>query len=88
MGDPPPERPIYIELPEGPFNSMRRSVISDGWKLTERGARHFELYHLTDDPGERADLAATRPADLARMRALMEQVRGGLRQAPALPRRE
>jgi arylsulfatase A-like enzyme len=84
LGVPQPPRPIYIELPEGPFNSLRRSVIADGWKLTERGPRRFELYHLTDDPGERTNLAPTRPDELARMRALMEQVRAGLRVVPAL----
>jgi len=71
-------RPIYLELPEGPYNSLRRGVIEDGWKLLERGVGRFELYHLTEDPGERTNLAATRPADLARMRAVYEGVRGGL----------
>lgn len=59
-------RPIYLELPEGPYNSLRRGVIEDGWKLLERGVGRFELYHLTEDPGERTNLATTRPADLAR----------------------
>jgi len=71
-------RPIYLELPEGPYNSLRRGVIEDGWKLLERGVGRFELYHLTEDPGERTNLATTRPADLARMRAVYEGVRGGL----------
>jgi arylsulfatase A-like enzyme len=78
LGEPPPQRPIYIELPEGPFNSMRRSVIDGGWKLTERGARHFELYHLATDPGEHTNLAPSAPEDLARMRGILEQVRGRL----------
>ena len=66
------------ELPEGPFNSMRRSVITDGWKLTERGARRFELYNLERDPGERTNLAQSAPEDLARMRLVLEQVRSRL----------
>ncbi len=78
FGAPQPERPIYVELPEGPFNSMRRSVIAGGWKLTERGSRRFELYDLTHDPGEHTNLASTQPDRLAAMRALMEQVRAGL----------
>ena len=40
-------------------------------------------YHLTDDPGERTNLAATHPADLARMRAVYEGVRAGLHTVPA-----
>ena len=80
-------RPVYIELPEGPYNSLRRSVIDGGWKLTERGARRFELYDLTTDPGERSNLAATRPEQLARMRGVMEEVRSALRPVTAPPRR-
>lgn len=86
MGDSQPARPMYIELPEGPFNSLRRSVIDGGWKLTERGAGRFELYHLTDDPGEAHNLAATAPDDLARMRSVMESARARLRPVVALPR--
>ncbi|MBL8602969.1 MAG: sulfatase-like hydrolase/transferase [Myxococcales bacterium] len=78
-------RPVYIELPEGPFNSLRRSVIDGGWKLTERGARRFELYNLGDDPGERTNLAATQPEALARMRQVMDQVRAGLHLVAAPP---
>jgi arylsulfatase A-like enzyme len=78
-----PARPIYLELPEGPYNSLRRGVIADGWKLLERGVGRFELYHLTEDPGERTNLAATHPADLARMRAVYEGVRAGLHTVPA-----
>lgn len=84
LGEPLPPRPIYIELPEGPYNSMRRSVIADGWKLIERGARRFELYHLANDPGERINLASSRPEQLTRMRSVLEQVRAGLRLAPVL----
>jgi choline-sulfatase len=82
-GDPAPARPIYLELPEGPYNSLRRGVIEGGWKLLERGVGRFELYHLTEDPGEHSNLAATRPADLARMRAVYEGVRAGLHTVPA-----
>lgn len=77
-GEEAPARPIYLELPEGPYNSLRRGVIDDGWKLLERGVGRFELYRLTDDPGERTNLAATRPADLARLRAVYDGVRSGL----------
>lgn len=82
-GEPAPARPVYIELPEGPFNSLRRSVIDDGWKLTERGVGRFELYDLRNDPNERVNLFASDSAQLARMRAAMEAVRGDLRIVPA-----
>ena len=56
---------------------------SRDWKLTERGVGRFELYNLASDPGERTNLAATRPADLARMRAVYEGVRAELHTVPA-----
>lgn len=82
-GEEAPARPIFLDLPEGPYNSLRRGVIDGGWKLLERGVGRFELYNLAEDPGERTNLAATRPADLARMRAVYDGVRAGLHTVPA-----
>jgi arylsulfatase A-like enzyme len=86
LGEPAPPRPVYLELPEGPYNSLRRSVIEGGWKLTERGVGRWELYNLTTDPGERTNLAAAEPAQLARMRRVLERVRAGLHTVAAPPR--
>ena len=83
VGVSPPARPIYLELPEGPYNSLRRGVVDDGWKLLERGAGRFELYDLAHDPGEHTNLASTHPADLARLRGVLESVRAGLHTVPA-----
>jgi arylsulfatase len=38
-----------------------------------RGSRGFELYDLESDPGERANLAAARPKEVAAMRAQLRQ---------------
>jgi choline-sulfatase len=86
LGAEAPARPVYIELPEGPFNSLRRSVIDGDWKLTERGVGRFELYNLANDPGERTNLAATDPESLRRLRDVMESVRGGLHVVRAVER--
>lgn len=83
-----PERPIYIELPEGPYNSLRRSLVFEGFKLIERGSGRLMLYNLATDPGERTDLAGADPARFARMRAVMEEVRGTLHVVAAPPPRE
>ncbi len=83
LGEPAPERPIYLELPEGPYHAMRRGVIADGLKLIERGANQFELYDLRKDPAASANLAKTNPEALANMRALFERVRAGLRAPPS-----
>ncbi len=82
-----PERPIYIELPEGPYNSLRRAVVFEGHKLLERSGRGM-LFNLATDPGERTDIAATDAARLARMRAVMEELRGSLHVVAAPPPRE
>jgi arylsulfatase A-like enzyme len=87
LGEAAPERPVYIELPEGPYNSLRRALVFEGAKLLERGARRFMLYDLAADAAERTDLAATNATRLGRMRAVMEQVRGGLRVVEAPPPR-
>ncbi len=83
-----PERPVYVELPEGPYNSLRRAVIFEGYKLMERGTGRFLLFNLATDAGERSDLAATDRERLARMRAVMEQVRGALHVVAAPPPRD
>ena len=72
------ERDIYIDMPEGPFNEMRRAIImspSPGTKLIERDGRHFELYDLAADPNETANLAS----DQARLRSGLERL-GKLRE--------
>ncbi len=84
VGRSDPPRAIYSELLPGPHNRLRRAYVSHGWKLLERGAGRFELYHLAVDPDERTDLAASHPDDLARMLAVREAVRGGLRLVPAI----
>ena len=83
-----PERPIYVELPEGPYNSLRRALVFEGYKLLERGSGRFMLFNLATDAGERNDLAAVDHERLARMRAVMEEVRGGLHVVAAPPPRD
>ena len=87
LGEAAPERPVYMELPEGPYNSLRRALVFEGYKLLERGARRYLLFNLANDAAERNDLAATDATRLARMRAVMEQVRGELRVVEAPPPR-
>lgn len=72
------ERDIYIDMPEGPFNEMRRAVItgpSPGTKLIESGGRRFELYDLGVDPNETTNIVS----DQTRFRAGLERL-GKLRE--------
>lgn len=81
LGEPAGERPVYIELLEGPFNAARRALLSDGLKLIERGSNQFELYDLKRDPEERDNIATGQTTELERVRALLDSILGQLRTA-------
>jgi choline-sulfatase len=73
------DRRVFLEQPLGPYMPEAYAVIDGGMKLihTIVGNR-YELYDLGTDPGEKQDLAASRPSDLARMKAVYEETRGAL----------
>ena len=81
-----PERDVYIDMPEGPFNEMRRALItgrSPGAKLVDVGGRKFELYDLARDPDEQQNLAGDK-AGTAPFVEAMQRFRGQLQEiAPA-----
>jgi arylsulfatase A-like enzyme len=67
--EPPPERPIYAVGPAWKARSLRLGR----WKLIVTAAEagqpeRSELYDLATDPAEAHDLAADRPAEVARLR--------------------
>jgi arylsulfatase A-like enzyme len=67
--EPPPERPIYAVGPAWKARSLRLGR----WKLIVTAAEagqpeRSELYDLAADPAEAHDLAADRPAEVARLR--------------------
>lgn len=67
----PEERDVYIAMPEGPFNEMRRAFItgpSPGTKLVEFPNGKHELFDLAADPAEAKSLTA----DKARLRATVD----------------
>lgn len=49
-------RDVLIDMPAGPFNDSRRSLIHGDLKLTVSNGTSFELYDLAKDPEERQDL--------------------------------
>jgi arylsulfatase A-like enzyme len=74
-----PERPVYAELPVGPYNDERHALVQDGWKLIHVAAgNRMLLFHLDQDPGETHDLSRDHPADLARMRDALAAFRASL----------
>lgn len=74
------ERDVYIDMPPGPFNGVRRAVITGptpGTKLVHQGGGAYQLYDLANDPGELKDLAGDKellkPA-LERLQAIRAQL--------------
>jgi arylsulfatase A-like enzyme len=67
-GAPVPERLIVSELPSQHAYAVRLGQM----KLITSPTRD-ELYDLSDDPGEHTDLAASRPAEVARLRAALQE---------------
>lgn len=80
-------RDVYVDMPAGPYNELRRAIITGpgaGMKLIHFGGSMMQLYDLDTDPGEKKDLAADRALRdpvFARMSAL----RGGLREIDVKP---
>jgi arylsulfatase A-like enzyme len=80
------EHDVFIDMPEGPFNEMRRAHItgpSPGVKLVDVAGRRFEVYDLSRDPEESQNLAGDRD-QLQGLVEKMQKLRSGLevRSAP------
>jgi len=76
------ERDVYVDMPEGPFNDVRRAILtgpSPGMKLIHFGGRRYQLYDLAKDPGELEDLSKD-PARLAPAMESMQQLRSRLKE--------
>lgn len=57
-GETPSQRPIFVDMSEGPHNAERRAYIADDQKLVTSRGRVLGLYDLGADPGEKRDLAS------------------------------
>ncbi len=78
------ERDVYIDMPDGPFNEMRRAVLtgpSPGIKLIDFGSR-YELYDLRFDPNETKNIASTDPTQLQAAKEAMARMRASLKEVP------
>jgi arylsulfatase A-like enzyme len=49
-------RDVLVDMPDGPFNDARRSLIHGDLKLTISNGSRYELYDLAKDPEERTNL--------------------------------
>jgi choline-sulfatase len=78
-GAPPRDRePILCELSHDSHNPPRRALISGSYKIIDFGRDHYELFDLTNDPGETQDLAKSRAGDFSRMKNLLDEKFGAL----------
>lgn len=75
------ERDVYIDMPQGPYNSVRRAIItgeSPGMKLIHTGGSQYALFDLAKDPNEKNDLSsdkATLEPVLARLQAMRARIK-------------
>jgi arylsulfatase A-like enzyme len=68
------EHDVFIDMPEGPFNEMRRAYITGptpGTKLIDVAGRRFEVYDLARDPEESQNLGS----DRERLQLLVDKLR-------------
>ncbi len=74
------ERDVYIDMPVGPYNELRRALIhgpTPGKKLIHFGGKQYRLFDLAEDPAEARDLAKD-PEQLRPMVEALEQLRSTL----------
>lgn len=77
-GHVPEPRPVFIDMPGGPYNEERQALIQDDIKLIVSSGRTIGLYDLARDPAELVDL--TRDAELlARSRGHLATLQAQLR---------
>jgi arylsulfatase A-like enzyme len=77
LGRPPAPAPAEFVVAES--NGLW-AVRTNDWKLVlEPRAKKIELFDLVADPGERRDLAASRPEQREAMQALLRRWRAGLK---------
>jgi arylsulfatase A len=63
---------------EREFIMVNNAIISRGWKLVKH-KKETLLFNLSEDPGERTDLAAKFPEKLARLQAIYDREKGSAR---------
>jgi len=79
------ERDVFIDMPAGPYNEMRRAVVtgpSPGLKLIDFGGGRYELYDLAQDPHERTNLARTERDRMRTAKEALARMRHRLRELP------
>lgn len=78
-------RPVFIDMPAGPYNGDRQAFIENDIKITTSNTRTMGVFDLSKDPGEQNNLM--RDAQLAqRVHARFLEFRRGLEPVKVTPR--
>jgi choline-sulfatase len=81
------ERDVFVDMPAGPYNGIRRAVITGptpGMKLINQGGNAYQLFDLASDPKEARDLA-TDKEKLAPVLEHMQAIRARLKEVDVKP---
>jgi choline-sulfatase len=76
------ERDVYIDMPAGPFNQVRRAILTGttpGMKLIHSGGFNYQLFDLAADPDEKKNLISDKEKLDASIKA-MNAMRGRLKE--------
>ena len=67
------ERDVFVDMPAGPYNGMRRALITGptpGMKLIHQGGSNYQLFDLKEDPAEKRDLSS----DKEKLKPVLERM--------------
>jgi len=81
------ERDVFVDMPAGPYNGIRRAVITGptpGMKLINQGGSAYQLFDLAADPKESRDLASDKEK-LAPVLERMQAARARLKEVEVRP---
>lgn len=81
------ERDVFVDMPAGPYNGIRRAVItgpSPGMKLINQGGATYQLFDLANDPREARDLSADKEK-VAPVLERMQAIRARLKEVEVKP---
>jgi arylsulfatase A-like enzyme len=81
------ERDVFVDMPAGPYNGIRRAVITGptpGMKLINQGGNAYQLFDLANDPKEARDLSSDKEK-LAPVLERMQAARARLKEVDVKP---
>jgi arylsulfatase A-like enzyme len=81
------ERDVFVDMPAGPYNGIRRAIVtgpSPGMKLINSGGATYQLFDLAADPKEARDLSYDKEK-LAPVLERLQAMRARLKEVQVTP---